>query len=67
MGAADQGSETPTLQFAPDRAAHQAVVTGHINPSVSGNIHCQSNKLVQDRRQALTCLKHLLQALYRRG
>ena len=52
MGPANQASEAAPLQFAPDRAAHQAAVTGHINPSVSGNVHRLSNRLVQRGKQA---------------
>ena len=53
-GAADQAGEAAPLQFAPDRAADQAAVAGHINPSVSGNVHALSNKPARDRKQAFS-------------
>ena len=52
--AADQAGEAAPEQFAPDRAAHQAAVTSHINPSISRNVHSLRHKGMHARKQALT-------------
>src|SRR5512135_1216987 len=52
MGAADQPAEAKPLQLPPNRAADQPAVAGHIDPSISGNVHALSNKPVRKPKQA---------------